>query len=395
MQSMNKMLLSGLLVFGICLLSPWASADTVKVRVGTTVYVFNTDNPSGIQIARNADGTAGIMIGPNDVFVGTENSGGTNDPVSPPKETEKKPADSTGSRKWGNPPAPPSDRTVSTPPKTFILLVYGTNDPKVKMAMDIAYKKFGKMLNDVGLSSKAKCEVFEYKGNSASPAAIIKGCDELLKRAGPNDTCIVYVTCHGTYEPNEQKHYLFPLAQHAKDINYRDNKCLDRSEIMKRLKIHRHRLDIVITDACSAVHAKPPSSEGPLPTPPAGSDVYPKKLYTLLTKGRGKIDIGSSSPEGQDGLIVQGEQALLLTPKSISDADPFDIYGSVFGNALAMLGREDDIIGNYTPRMFINELKVTLGKKYIDSEFDLKESTGADVSAFKSQTLKVFELKSE
>jgi len=246
-------------------------------------------------------------------------------------------------------------------------------------------------------------------GDDANPRNILAKCEEISRRAGPNDAVFVYILCHGAtvVEDNDPSgtrvHALSPIAMDASNLDLR-NIGIRRSSIMRVLKSNPHRLDVLITDACAVPAITQPPRPPTIALSPAVLDfevpVVPK-LVQLLRFGRGTININSASPTG--GRMQEGELAVAWVPagwqpgqagKALVGYDQFG--GTVFTNAFVGVGR-GMVPANqlYTPDEFYNDLKVALDGQFKNTKDFLNEQGDPSIRQFlrnqSTQTLTRFD----
>jgi len=242
-------------------------------------------------------------------------------------------------------------RDQSAAPKIHMLFVWGTKATDTKEAVKISQKKitFGLWLSN--LDDLSGSEHIEYsgefdenshppaflwyprflrtyialEGDEASPSNIIEACRKLAQNAKPNDAVFVYMLCHGASiiedgDTTETRiHALSPICKDANNMDLRTI-GIRRSTILEAMKSTQHRLDMLVTDSCSALRIEPPKQkERDRDKDKGGSGVHSgfcpvPILISLLLSARGTININSSSPF--DGNMKRGELALAWVPSS-------------------------------------------------------------------------------
>ncbi len=198
-----------------------------------------------------------------------------------------------------------------------------TNDYAFKSMVTASKKYFEAKLHCIGLDEKTLKKAgllgayAVLDGENTSPSNIIDKIYELSQMAGSEDALFVYVLSHGAsfsevvdlgekgdqYSPQDRLHYITPLID-APKADLTD--VVLRSNLLHYMTIKEHRLDVLITDSCSANNplgeARLPSGSSLrfAPCAPAEPEYEPRyALKYLLTSAQGKVSWNSSCPFGR------------------------------------------------------------------------------------------------
>ena len=185
-------------------------------------------------------------------------------------------------------------------------------------------KAFEEALIEVGLDVNDKKLIAEYvslENAETSPQKIVDKIYELSEKAGQDDALFVYILSHGyMLDPelnfNEQRdksvdfgfdreHYIMPLIETEQADVKRD--AILRSNLLYFMRSKKHRLNVLITDSCSAqteegiklqrtnveVHA---GGQNVSVMAPAKPDPSLYALRFLLTHATGDVSLNSTCP---------------------------------------------------------------------------------------------------
>lgn len=144
-------------------------------------------------------------------------------------------------------------------------------------------------------------------GPQASADGVLKAVAALPSR--PQDTVLVYATCHGAFDPAVADPVSggFFLA-----LRNRGGKDLSRADLRKALADRPGRTKLLVTDACNVQlkmvrppDAMPAPGAAPTTAPPPKKEV--SAVEKLLFAYAGRLDVNASSPgETATGMDVEG-----------------------------------------------------------------------------------------
>ena len=299
-------------------------------------------------------------------------------------------------------------------PGVYLLFAWGTLDPDTLRGVEISEKKIEAAfvkendssydrfttaggLADVNSYVKRKITL---KGRDATNANIVKACESLAAEAGPNDAVMVYILCHGATikgKDGKLRHGLAPIATSAKELQM-NRYGIARGTIMRAIKSRPHRLNVLITDACSArvkFEELEPLDGGP---DLGGTNSY---LCNFLLNARGNLNVNSSRP---DTPTAPGELARGCAPTKWanvpSDPDAREAYeqyaGTVFTNAFLQVAiGENFTFEECNVDTFFEKLRAKLNEQYQGTKLYLKETNQASAyttfNQQKTQTLTRFD----
>ncbi|MBQ9371936.1 MAG: hypothetical protein IJU03_07085 [Thermoguttaceae bacterium] len=156
------------------------------------------------------------------------------------------------------------------------------------------------------------------KDGDTHPQKIIDTIYQLANEAGPEDALFVYILSHGAAidphmnygepEPevigDDREHLIMPLID-AKEVNYKTD-SLTRGNMLYFMRAKKHRLDVLITDSCSAIIVDDKlqrQSAAPCAMAP-GEKPGEYTLRYLLTHAEGTISWNSTNPASRWKLTV-------------------------------------------------------------------------------------------
>ena len=323
--------------------------------------------------------------------------------------------------------------------KIHMLFVWGTKATDTRVATEISKKKIEDLISMMQGSLEELAEglgnrnhnyvgtVLTLEGNDASPQNILDACRKLAQNARPNDAVLVYILCHGASVVEDDDttgtrvHALSPLAENAENLNLRTI-GIRRSSILREMKSSQHRLDMLVTDACSVLRSEPKLGRERMQDrmDSASWDEFRidvPVLVPLLLAAEGTININSSHPD--KGSMNQGELALAWVPTRtvesyeegrnwvFDDSDKFS--GTVFTNAFVEVGgrmvrlnlrrsspetTSRELLKHASPEAFFSQLSSSLSKHYTATKKHVQDSRGSGIEVFmqqQTQTLTLFD----
>ncbi len=195
-------------------------------------------------------------------------------------------------------------------PKIHVLFVWGTKATDTRANVNITKRKFESEMAKIGICEGGPriASFASYEGENAHPKRILERCRWMAQQAGPDDALFVYILCHGASidldrETNKtvdnRIHALSPYASDRDHLEFRTI-GIKRSSILKAMRSSQHRLDVLITDSCSAYNENPA-----IPVP---SNIDNARLRLVLLNTMGTINWNSTNPLG--GYKRQGEVAI-------------------------------------------------------------------------------------
>ncbi|MBQ9874555.1 MAG: hypothetical protein IJM30_08825 [Thermoguttaceae bacterium] len=287
----------------------------------------------------------------------------------------------------------------SDPPGIYALFVWGTKatatEPLVSLCQrkmesafvedETAYARESENYDTAGsLAALAPYlrKTITLSGDDASPQGIVDACETLANAAGPNDAVLVYILCHGAAvvgSDGRMRHGFSPIALSAGELRMGEI-GISRGTIMKTIKSRPHRLNLLISDACSvaASHKYVPSAKTSRLVPKALDLPY---LGKFLLNARGELNINSSRPPkdfASSGEKARGYFATAWSagvPENPDERDAYERFsGTVFLNAFLELAtaRDYDPEIDYDPQRFFEKLRARLDDKYWETWLYLK-----------------------
>ena len=244
-------------------------------------------------------------------------------------------------------------------PRIHVLLVWGTKAADTSASVEAASKRIEDGLRKIGIynGSSSVASFTVLSGDDAHPRQILDHCYRMAQQAGSNDALFVYILCHGctdylvgepVHKTENLIHLLGPVSLSAANMLEDRATVIKRYSILRAMSSRNHRLNVLITDACSRIEEL---QVEPLPVSMAGQ---PKLLYILQTE-RGTINWNSSCPIGGDD--EQGELAIGLGKPD----------GTVFTTAfLNIASQVKSSKRNYTKEDFFKELGTELVESFND-----------------------------
>ncbi|MBQ9874260.1 MAG: hypothetical protein IJM30_07335 [Thermoguttaceae bacterium] len=297
--------------------------------------------------------------------------------------------------------------------KVYMLFVWGTQTTETRSMVELSQRRvesaFEKPADEYAKDPRNYCaqgrlsyfrekfvaEIATLSGANASPINIKNKCEELAAKAGSNDAVFVYILCHGGVvagRDGKKRHGLSPIADSVKDLDML-HKGIARDTIMKAISSKPHRLDVLITDACSVPLPSQLQNVVPKQNPGVRASALPY-LAKFLINAEGTVNVNSSRPETP---TKNSEEAMGLdspnwrTPPS-GDVERFEyerFAGTVFTNAFLKLAIDDsdyDPENGWSPEQFFVDLREKLDEQYGETLSHLRENSmlGA-ISKFKKQ----------
>lgn len=215
------------------------------------------------------------------------------------------------------------------------------------------------------------------KGEDAENRNIARVCEEVSRRAGPNDAIMVVMMSHGfaIKESDGVGHGMSPTATSPDDLEI-SRKGIMRDTIFEKLKVRPHRLIALITDSCMTRLRNfdeydvtdvinPPPCEN-------GFAAFPKDtcyLKKFLQEAHGEININSSG-YGQAAWFV-----------SQSKFDEF--CGSLFINAFCRFAANGFYLeSELNPNDFFKLLNAEYSRELLDYGAKTGESFQSSLTKF-------------
>ncbi len=293
-----------------------------------------------------------------------------------------------------------SGALLAAEPGVYLLFVWGSLDPNTLRGVEIRQKKIEAALEEdrSSYASTAKREgllntagglaslkpyikrKITLKGSEATNANIVRACRELSNAAEPNDAVLVYILCHGAAikgTDGKLRHGLAPIATSAQNLQM-NRHGIARGTIMKAIKSKPHRLNLLITDSCSATVKFEPLEEALVTNPKGPVNPY---LVSFLLEAEGSLNINSSRPETgwEVGELARGFAPAKWegVPSDPGERDAYEKYaGTVFTNAFLQLAESTDYIPEkeLTPEKFFEKLRKLLDFQYSKVQSYLRET---------------------
>lgn len=283
-----------------------------------------------------------------------------------------------------------------------ILLIFGSNDPKIRKSLKISQNALVEMFSESGLSDPNATNIVddEYtlikfpaasftvlEGNDANRERILQECKVLNQKAGNQGAVFVYYLGHGAMHPNGPQRFSHAFFPQAGNVAGQANEHVFRDEIMALLTSKPHRFVGLVSDSCSVFLDMEPV-ERAAAEPLIGRHIY--NISALLAFANGKINVNSSDPDKRGAKNRKGQMAFGTTSCGFFFSNAFASY---FGN-LSKYNGTFTILDMQNALKEIQDQTDTLYSAAVDyfSEQKDRSSTAEDLISQGRQDIRVYQM---
>lgn len=252
--------------------------------------------------------------------------------------------------------------------KVYVLFVWGTEDENLADSTQISREKIESLFRELeNAYPEGVFETTRLQAEAAHPINIIKACERIAKKAGPNDAILVYALCHGAvfqYSDGKFRHGLSPIAKSGDSLDL-ESIGIRRGTIMRILDSYPHRLNALITDSCSGVYLPNKIGRPGLPQSLKGVNASDCYLASILIKARGNININSTrlSSRGRPAELANGYVVRGVKPNQTTE-----IFKKVKSSGVESLDKRELEVYRFGGTVFTNAFFEVASKRDYDQE---------------------------
>ncbi|HBT76013.1 MAG TPA: hypothetical protein DEB39_03610 [Planctomycetaceae bacterium] len=201
-----------------------------------------------------------------------------------------------------------------------LLFVFGTEEEKCASTVAQTKQRLELLLETTGVLSdkpfkesmkRVKIDSVHFlDGKHASPANILKICQNMDEQTGKEGVILVYIVCRDAETTGGQT--LYPQAKSETDLG----EGLLRQDVFDTITQHEHRLCVFITDGCANNNAQ---YNGGMTSSWSQEPIY--MFSALLAYGKGKYNIRAASPTKQERALGTADMGAFFTNVFVNSMD--------------------------------------------------------------------------